>query len=211
MKTNSFVLFFLLVTLMMFHVHASNESSAIKTPPRIKNVNSQKFFDPNGVDYNVTLVTDNVPDLTDIDHYLWSITSQFDDPQDKAINIWRWSQRLRKQTSNPVEEGEYVLDPIQLFNSYGHCNCGIISGSNNAFWIHMGWKARYVQLGDHTVCETSWDDGKTWHMFDASMSIYVFNEQGEVASTREIEENPLLYLTWASPTTQYFKECRQSS
>ena len=58
-----------------------------------------------------------------------------------------------------------------MFNSYGYCNCGIISGVNDALWLRMGWKARYVQLGDHTVSECSWDGGKTWHMFDSSMSI----------------------------------------
>ncbi|MBZ0258376.1 hypothetical protein K8I31_20075, partial [bacterium] len=162
-------------------------------------ISKQHPIGPNGVDYNVSLLTDNVPDLTDLDHYLRSITSQFKTPQEKAINIWRWSQRLRKQTSNPVEEDGFVLDPIALFNSYGHCNCGIISALNNTFWTNMGWKARYVQLGDHTVCETSWDGGETWHMFDASMSIYVFNEKGAVASVTEIEKNPNLYLEHYAP------------
>ena len=123
-----------------------------------------------GAVYNITLVTDSAPDLTDIESYLRSITSQYATPQEQAIAIWRWSQRLRKQTTNPVEEGHYVLDPVRMFNSYGYCNCGIISGINDAFWLRMGWKARYVQLGDHTVSECSWDGGKTWHMFDSSMS-----------------------------------------
>lgn len=193
MKTNSFLLFFLLLYLSVFHAQAADESPASDSPSITKSIAQE------GVDYNVTLVTDNGPDLSDIERYLRSITSQFDTPQDKAINIWRWSQRLRKQTSNPVEDGEYVLDPIQLFNSYGHCNCGIVSGLNDTLWVNMEWKARYVQLGDHTVCETSWDGGKTWHLFDASMSVYVFNEKGEVASTTEIEENPRLYLERFAP------------
>ena len=152
-----------------------------------------------GAVYNVTLVTDSTPDLTDIDSYLRSITSQYATPQEQAIAIWRWSQRLRKQTSNPSEDGHEVLDPIRMFNSYGYCNCGIVSGVNNALWLKMGWKAHYVQLGDHTVCECSWDDGKTWHMFDASMSFYCFNDKGEVASVREIEKNPRFYLENFAP------------
>jgi hypothetical protein len=146
-----------------------------------------------GTDYNITLVTDSAPDLTDIDSYLRSITSQYATPQEQAIAIWRWSQRLRKQTTNPMEDGHFVLDPIQMFNSYGYCNCGIISGVNDALWLRMGWKARYVQLGDHTVSECSWDGGKTGHMFDSSMSFYCFNDRGEVASVREIEQNPRFY------------------
>jgi hypothetical protein len=152
-----------------------------------------------GAVYNITLVTDSAPDLTDIDSYLRSITSQYATPQEQAIAIWRWSQRLRKQTTNPVEEGRFVLDPIAMFNSYGYCNCGIISGINDALWLRMGWKARYVQLGDHTVSECSWDGGKTWHMFDSSMSIYCFNDRGEVASVREIEQNPRFYLENFAP------------
>ena len=152
-----------------------------------------------GPAYNITLVTDQVPDLTDIGSYLRSITSQYATPQEQAIAIWRWSQRLRKQTSNATEDGHFVLDPILLFNSYGHCNCGIVSGVNNALWLNMGWKAHYVQLGDHTVCECSWDDGKSWHMFDASMSFYCFNDRGEVASVHEIEKNPQFYLENFAP------------
>ncbi len=152
-----------------------------------------------GALYNITLVTDSAPDLTDIDSYLRSITSQYATPQEQAIAIWRWSQRLRKQTTNPVEEGHFVLDPIRMFNDYGYCNCGIISGVNDALWLRMGWKARYVQLGDHTVSECSWDGGKSWHMFDSSMSFYCFNDKGQVASVREIEQNPRFYLEHFAP------------
>jgi VCBS repeat-containing protein len=149
--------------------------------------------------YNIRLLTDSTPDLTDIESYLRSITSQFPTPQEKAVAIWRWSQRMRKQASNPVEDGLEVMDPILLFNSYGHCNCGIVSGLNNAFWLNLGWKAHYVQLGDHTVCETSWDGGATWHMFDASMSFYCFNDAGQVASVTEIEKNARFYLENFAP------------
>ena len=154
---------------------------------------------PSGAVYNISLVTDSAPDLTDIDSYLRSITSQYKTAQEQAIAIWRWSQRLRKQTSNPVEEGQFVLDPIRMFNSYGYCNCGIISGVNDALWLRMGWKAHYVQLGDHTVSECSWDGGKSWHMFDSSMSFYCFTDRGEVASVREIEQNPRFYLENFAP------------
>jgi len=150
-------------------------------------------------DYNITLVTDAAPDFTDLDAYLRSITSQYDKPQDKAIAVWRWSQRLRKQTSYPTEEGHEVCDPILFFGSYGYTMCGIISGIDNSLWLNLGWKARYIQLGDHTVCECSWDGGKTWHMFDDSMSFYCYNDQGEIASTRDIEKDPKCYLERFAP------------
>lgn len=156
-------------------------------------------FSTFATDYNITLVTDNAPDFTDIQSYLRSITSQHAAPQDKAIAVWRWSQRLRKQTAWPDEGGHEVLDPILFFTSYGYTQCGIISGIDNSLWLNLGWKAHYVQLGDHTVSECSWDDGKSWHMFDNSMSFYCFNDEGAVASVREIEKNPRFYLENFAP------------
>ncbi len=147
----------------------------------------------------VTLVTDQAPDFTDLDSYLHSVTSQHASPRDKAVNLWRWSQRLRKQTAPPVEGGHEVLDPIRMFTSYGYAQCGIISGINNSLWLRLGWKGRYVQLGDHTVGECSWDGGKSWHMFDNSMSAFCFNDQGEIAGVREIEKTPRYYLENLAP------------
>jgi len=149
--------------------------------------------------YNITLITDSAPDFTNIDSYLRSITSQFEKPEQKAVAIFRWSQRLRKQKSYPTEEGHEVLDPIFFFTNYGYTMCGIISGINNSLYHHLGWKGHYVQLGDHTVGECSWDGGKTWHMLDNSTSIYCFNDTGAIASTREIEKNPRYYLENFAP------------
>lgn len=149
--------------------------------------------------YNVTLVTDSAPDFTDVASYLASVSGQYATPQEKAIGVWRWSQRLRKQTGVPEEEGQEVIDPILFFTSYGYTNCGIISGIDNSLWLNLGWQAHYVQLGDHTVSEASWDGGATWHMFDNSMSFYCFNDAGQVASVREIEGNPRFYLERFAP------------
>ncbi|MCX7047872.1 MAG: hypothetical protein NTX50_20600 [Candidatus Sumerlaeota bacterium] len=172
--------------------------SATSAPAAAPSSASTPSASPGAV-YNITLVSDSAPDLTDVDSYLRSITSQYATPQAQAIAIWRWSHLLRKQTTNPSEDGHEVLDPIVMFNSYGYCNCGIVSGVNNALWLRMGWKAHYVQLGDHTVCECSWDGGKSWHTFDSSMSFYCFNDRGEVASVREIEKNPRFYLENYAP------------
>ncbi|MCU0916741.1 MAG: hypothetical protein MUC88_19595, partial [Planctomycetes bacterium] len=138
--------------------------------------------------YNLHLVTDNVPDYTDLPSLVESATGNWQTPQDKCIAIWRWGRRGRHQMSCATEGGRYILDPILHFNSYGAMNCGIISLLNIACWRQLGYQARYVQLGDHTVSEVSWDNGKTWHLFDSSMSIYCFNHDGQVASCEEIKE-----------------------
>jgi hypothetical protein len=138
--------------------------------------------------YNLHLVTDNVPDYTDLASMVQSATGNRQTPQDKCIAIWRWGRRGRHQMSCAMEDGRYIVDPILHFNSYGAMNCGIISLLNIACWRQLGYQGRYVQLGDHTVSEVSWDDGKTWHLFDSSMSIYCVNHDGQVASCEEIKE-----------------------
>ncbi len=138
--------------------------------------------------YNLHLATDNTPDYTDLPSLVASATGNWQDPQDKCIAIWRWGRRGRHQMSCATEDGRYILDPILHFNSYGAMNCGIISALNIACWRQLGYQARYIQLGDHTVSEVSWDDGETWHLFDSSMSIYCYNHEGQVASCEEIKE-----------------------
>ena len=137
--------------------------------------------------YNLHLVTDNAPDYTDLESFVRSATGAWQTPQDKSIAVWRWGRRSRRQTSCATEDGRLVWDPILHYNSYGAMNCGVISSLNIASWLQLGYRGRYIQLGDHTVSEVSWDDGKTWHLFDSSMSIFCYNHAGEVASCDEIK------------------------
>jgi len=140
-------------------------------------------------DYNLHLVTDNQPDYTDIDSFVESVTGRWKTPQEKCIAIWRWGRRSRRQTSCATDDGRLVWDPILHYNSYGTMNCGVISGLNIASFLRLGYQARYIQLGDHTVSEVSWDQGESWHLFDSSMSFFCYNHAGEVASCQEIKES----------------------
>lgn len=138
--------------------------------------------------YNLHLVTDNQPDYTDFDSFVRSSTGAWKTPEEKAIAVWRWGRRSRHQLSCSREGARYIMDPILNYNSYGALNCGIISALNLCSWLQLGYQARYVQLGDHTVSEVSWDEGKTWHLFDSSMSFFCYNHAGQVASCEEIKE-----------------------
>ncbi|NQU22121.1 MAG: hypothetical protein HQ567_12630 [Candidatus Nealsonbacteria bacterium] len=139
--------------------------------------------------YNLHLVTDNQPDYTDFDSFIESVTGKWKTPQEKCIAIWRWGRRSRRQTSCATDDGRLIWDPILHYNSYGTMNCGVISGLNIAAFLRLGYEARYVQLGDHTVSEVSWDEGKSWHLFDSSMSFFCYNHEGEVASCQEIKDS----------------------
>jgi hypothetical protein len=138
--------------------------------------------------YNLHLVTDNQPDYTDMKSFVDSSTGAWQTPQDKAIAVWRWGRRSRRQLSCSREGTRYISDPILNYNSYGALNCGIISALNICSWLELGYQARYVQLGDHTVSQVSWDEGKSWHLFDSSMSFFCYNHAGQVASCEEIKE-----------------------
>jgi hypothetical protein len=137
--------------------------------------------------YNLHLVTDSVPDYTDLESFVQSVTGHLDTPQQKCIAVWRWGRRSRRQTSCSRENGRLIWDPILHYNSYGTMNCGIISALNMVSWLHLGYQARYIQLGDHTVSEVSWDGGITWHMFDSSMSFFCYDDKGLVASCDQIK------------------------
>ncbi|MCL4207146.1 MAG: hypothetical protein KJ000_32090 [Pirellulaceae bacterium] len=144
--------------------------------------------DADAADYRLRLVTDNVPDYTDMASFVQSSTDAWTTPQEKCIAVWRWGRRSRRQTSCAVEDGRHILDPILHYNSYGAMNCGIISSLNLCSFLQLGYRGRYIQLGDHTVSEASWDDGLNWHLFDSSMSFFCLNHDGQVASCQEIKE-----------------------
>ncbi len=146
--------------------------------------------------YNISLVTDNVPDTTDARSYLDSILSSWSTDQDKAIAIWRWTRRLRRQVANLAEDGKWVFDMMHNINSYGIMNCSGAS-SLNATAAHLagtwglaspdfdGFKR---ELTDHTVSEIFYDNG--FHLFDSSMSIFCYRHDGVVAGAQEINSNP---------------------
>lgn len=166
---------------------AANQSRILLTCLILLNVPSFTDWADAAV-YNLHLVTDNVPDYTNLESFVQSVTGHLDTPQEKCIAVWRWARRSRRQTSCPREDGRLIWDPILHYNSYGTMNCGIISALNMVSWLKLGYQARYVQLGDHTVSEVSWGGGTTWHMFDSSMSFFCYNDQGIVASCEEIKE-----------------------
>ena len=139
--------------------------------------------------YNLHMTTDNGPDYTDMESFVRTVTKGCETPQEKCIAVWSWARRSRRQTSNANEGGRLIWDPILHYNSYGTMNCGVVSALNIASFLQLGYRARYIQLGDHTVSEVSWDDGKSWHLLDSSMSFFCFNHDGIIASCEEIKED----------------------
>ncbi len=138
--------------------------------------------------HDIHLYTDSSPDYVSIEDFAATATSVWDDPEDQAVAFWRWMVRGHLQTSATFEDGAPLWDPIRFYGSYPNTFCGYMAAFLTAFVDVMGgdWRHRYVELGDHTVAEVSWDAGATWHMFDASMVVYARRHDGAIASCADI-------------------------
>ncbi len=146
--------------------------------------------------HNIHLYTDSTPDYVSREDFVQTATGIWDDPQDQAIALWRWMVRGHRQTHATLEDDRGLFDPIYFYNSYANTYCGYVAGFYTSLVDEMGppWQHRYVELGDHTVAECSWNDGADWHMFDTSMVIYAYGPDGKVASCADIqayEQSPL--------------------
>lgn len=138
--------------------------------------------------YDIHLHTDSSPDYVDVESYLASVTGVWEEPEDQAIALWRWMVRSHLQTRNVREDSRGLWDPMLFYGSYPNTYCGFMAGYLTSFVDAMGgdWRHRYIELGDHTVAEVSWDAGQTWHMFDTSMVVYARNHAGAIASCAEL-------------------------
>lgn len=139
--------------------------------------------------HDIHLYTDSTPDYVSIEDFVASVTAVWDEPEDQAIALWRWMVRTHLQAPATFEDHASVWDPMLHYGSYPNTFCGYIAAYLTAFVDVMGgdWRHRYVELADHTVCEVSWDAGATWHMFDASMNIFVRRHDGQIASCADIQ------------------------
>ncbi|MCB1150123.1 hypothetical protein KDK88_01150 [bacterium] len=156
-----------------------------------------------GAVYNVHLHTDSTPDYVDVQSFLDTAHSTWTDPEDQAIALWRWMTRTHLQTHTTREDGRGLWDPIQFYASYPNSFCGYMAGFLTSFADAKGgaWRHRYLELGDHTVAELSWDGGQTWHMFDTSMVAFARNHAGEIADHTDLGATQSCALSdwWGAP------------
>lgn len=159
-------------------------------------------FSPAAV-FNIHLYSDSSPNYTTRQSFLETALPIWETPEEKAIALWRWGVRHRRQVTTTREDNRNIFDPILFFNNYGGTNCGYITGMLEGFNEGLGdpWRGRYVQLSDHTVMEMSWDSGLNWHLFDASMVVYCRDTEGNIASVEQITESHVSELSLAMGET----------
>ena len=138
--------------------------------------------------YNVRIVTDASPDLTDLGSFIASTTSQWPTDRDKVWALFYWTHMLKRQTPPMVLHGYEVTDPIRNFNDFGFTMCSTISGINQALYEALGLRHQFWDICNHTVSAVEYD--AMFHMVDSSMSNLVTRDDGAtLASVEEIAAN----------------------
>jgi hypothetical protein len=134
---------------------------------------------------NLKVVTDASPDYSDMASLVHSITSRWETDEQKMWALFYWNHIARRQTSPMELRGTPVTDPIRQFNDYGFMMCSTIAGGQLAIWDYMGYRSRYFEIGQHTVCEVEFDGG--WRHYDNSLSVmYTLCDGKTIAGIEDI-------------------------
>jgi len=126
--------------------------------------------------YNLRVVTDASPDLTDLTSFVNSATSGWPAIADKVWALYYWSHILKRQTAPMVVHGFDVTDPIRNFSDYGFTMCSTASGINQSLYEVLGLAHQYWDVCNHTVSAVEYDG--TFHLIDTSMSNLVTTDDG---------------------------------
>jgi hypothetical protein len=140
-----------------------------------------------GVVCHVKVVSDKVPDMTNLDtwkkHYIKDGMSD----AEKALTVWKTVRTFQHQEAPPneyLQNEQAVQDPLKIFNVYGYSLCSIASCDIECLARHAGLKARGRIINSHSVPEIFYDG--EWHLLDASLMTYFPKADGKLASVDEI-------------------------
>jgi len=135
--------------------------------------------------FNIKVVTDASPDLSDMDSLIASTTSRWPTTDQKVWALFYWSHILKRQTPPITLHGFDVTDPIRNLVDYGYTMCSTTSGINQSLYDALGLEHQYWDICNHTVSAVQYD-GK-FHMIDTSMSNLVTLDDGvTLASVPEV-------------------------
>jgi hypothetical protein len=170
----------------------------------ILQANSLRAVEPGpvGIVSHVKVLSDKIEDVSSLDAWQKSFIKEGMSDEKKALAIWETVLKFRHQDAPPQELflTGCVHDPIKTFNVYGYGQCCCASSNIAALSRHLGLQARGWGINAHSVPEVSWDQGKSWHMFDASLLTYFPKADGQIAGVEELvagvqgwyEKNPAL-------------------
>ena len=136
-----------------------------------------------GAVYNVRVVSDSSPDLTDLGSLVSSITAGWPTDREKVWALYYWSHILKRQTPPMLVHGFEVSDPVRNFADYGFTDCSTITGINQALYEVIGLRHQFWDICNHTVSQVEYDG--SFHMVDSSMSNLVTSDDGSRLATVE--------------------------
>ncbi len=78
-----------------------------------------------------------------------------------------------------------MLDPVKVFNIYGHNTCGNDSICLAGLWRAAGFKVAPARLVGHCVTQVFYDG--SWHLFDGDMhSVYLLRDNETIAGEQDL-------------------------
>jgi probable HAF family extracellular repeat protein len=134
--------------------------------------------------YNLKIVTDASPDLSDLSSFITSTTSRWPLLRDKVWALFYWSHVLKRQTPPMIRHGWEMTDPIRNFTDFGYTQCSTISGINQSLYEVLGLRHQFWDICQHSVSAVEYDG--SFHLIDSSMSNLVTTDDGRtLASVQE--------------------------
>lgn len=142
---------------------------------------------PVGIVCHVKVVSDKVPDMTNLETWKKAFIREGMTDAEKAMTVWKTVRTFQHQDAPPNEflhQELAVQDPFKIFNVYGYSLCSIASCDLECLARYAGLKARGRIINSHSVPEVFFDGG--WHLLDGSLLCYFPKADGKLASVDEI-------------------------
>lgn len=124
--------------------------------------------------------------------------------EEEALALYKWIARVMtiggSAHEGPPGHETYVLDTLKILNVYGNHWCDGQARLYETMWRALGRQSArlYIPMRHHTFVELWWrdTDGQgRWHALDVNNGWFVRNARGWIASSEEIERNPLLVVS----------------
>lgn len=141
---------------------------------------------PVGVVSFVKVLSDKVPDVSNVESWKKAFIKDGMTDQEKALAIWKTVGTFQHQDVPPAEyltHEDIVYDPIKVFNVYGYAMCGNACSHVNSLARYLGYKARGWGMNHHSICEIFYDNA--WHHVDASLLCYFLKPDGSIAGVED--------------------------
>lgn len=116
--------------------------------------------------------------------------------EEEILALWNYLASVTEHWYPPIyahsERFQNVYRPLNALNAWGYGFCSDLSEVFSKLVGGLGYTSRMVYLGSHAVAEVYYEGN--WHMFDLDRNAYYRNQGGEIASARELVDNPNLII-----------------